>query len=156
MKRYWTYNRYRLALDQITRCVSIEEAHAIAEVTLHNARTRGTKKKCIGCGLRTAGFPASPKSKFCSPECRVASVKAKLQKHQTAKLPSASTAREIKAVAMRSEGMTYTEIGRALGVCNERARQLVVAASRTHQARQAGKKCERPLSGSELLRRWSG
>ena len=135
MKRYWTYKRYRVALDQITRCVSIEEARAIAEATLHFARVRETKKKCMECGVGTAGFPASPKSKFCSSQCRVASVKAKLQKHQRAKLPSASTAREIQAVAMRARGMTYTEIGRALGVCNDSARQLVVAASRSQQAR---------------------
>jgi hypothetical protein len=133
MKRYWTYKRYRIVLDQITRCVSIEEAHAIAEATLHNARTRGTKKKCIGCGLRTAGFPASPKSKFCSSECRRASFTAKLQKRRAAKLPRAPSARELRGAAVRESGMTYTEIGRALGVCNERARQLVVAALRGQQ-----------------------
>jgi hypothetical protein len=108
-----TYARLKNALQAISRSATIEEARTIAEHALHRAVSKD-RPLCANCRKHKSGFMVSPQSRFCSEQCRDMYLRKK-----------DINPRWARALEMREAGMTYTAIGRALGVCNETARKLV-------------------------------
>ena len=123
------YYRFKKALGEIAECETIEEARGIAREALRSrakiakppvlpmvprmATERIDPRACVQCGERRRGFPESPQSKFCGLECREA--------YAVLRFTLRISTREAQVLAMRESGMTYTEIGRVLGICNAAA-----------------------------------
>jgi hypothetical protein len=103
-----TYQRYKNALEKIVQSTSVKEAKALAEEALC---IDGRKAICAQCKRATVN------GEFCSAACRKRYVKRLSQARQP-------TLRDVQALELRESGMTYREIGRMFGVCNETAEDM--------------------------------
>ena len=64
-----TYARLKNALQAISQSSTVEEARTIAEDALRRAVPKG-RPLCANCRNRKSGFRVSPRSRFCSEQCR--------------------------------------------------------------------------------------